>query len=73
MLVLSRKVGEVIVIGDGITVTVQRMAGGRVSLAVEAPREVRILRGELNAFDGHAVAGLGSAELDDRLVAHHTR
>jgi carbon storage regulator len=51
MLILSRKVGEKIVIGDGITVVVSRVAGDRVTLGFEAPPEVRILRGELRPFD----------------------
>jgi carbon storage regulator CsrA len=55
MLVLSRKVGEKLVIGDNITVVVNRMAGNRVSLGIEAPENVRIVRGELssivNSFD----------------------
>jgi carbon storage regulator CsrA len=55
MLVLSRRVGEKLVIGDNITVVVNRMAGNRVSLGIEAPDDVRIVRGELSsvvrAFD----------------------
>ena len=47
MLVLSRKSGERIHVGDDITVEVRRVAGNRVTLAIEAPRDVRILRGEL--------------------------
>lgn len=47
MLVLSRKVGERIHIGDQIMVEVRRIAGNRVTLALKAPRDVRILRGEL--------------------------
>lgn len=47
MLVLSRKAGEQIHIGDEITIEVRRLAGNRVALAVQAPRDVRILRGEL--------------------------
>jgi len=47
MLVLSRKTGERIHIGDDIFVEVRRVAGNRVTLAIKAPREVRILRGEL--------------------------
>lgn len=47
MLVLSRKAGELIHIGSEITIEVRRVAGNRVTLAVQAPREVRILRGEL--------------------------
>jgi carbon storage regulator len=51
MLILSRKVGEKIIIGDGITVVVSRVAGDRVTLGFEAPPDVRILRGELRPFD----------------------
>jgi carbon storage regulator len=58
MLVLSRKVGEKILVGDDITITVQRVAGGRVSLAIEAPRDVRILRGELDAYESARPAPL---------------
>ena len=47
MLVLSRRVGERLVISDNITVVVQRVAGRRVSIGIEAPDEVRIVRGEL--------------------------
>ncbi len=50
MLILSRKVGERIVIGEGIEVIVQRVSGDRVTLGLAAPRDVKILRGELNAF-----------------------
>ncbi len=39
MLVLSRKVGEVIVIDGGVTVTVLEMKGQRVRLGIGAPRE----------------------------------
>ena len=51
MLILSRKVGEKIMIGEGITVVVSRVAGDRVTLGFEAPHDVRILRGELRPFD----------------------
>ena len=47
MLVLSRQTGEKIKIGDNITVIVSRIAGNRVMLAVEAPRDIHIVRGEL--------------------------
>lgn len=47
MLVLSRKVGERILVGENITIEVRRVAGNRVTLALDAPRSVRILRGEL--------------------------
>lgn len=47
MLVLSRKIGEKLVIGDNITVVVSKIAGNRVTLGIEAPGDVRIVRGEL--------------------------
>lgn len=47
MLVLSRKIGERIHIGEEVFVEVRRVAGNRVTLAVCAPQNVRILRGEL--------------------------
>ena len=48
MLVLSRKEGEQLVIGDNIVLTVNRINGNRVSIGIEAPRDIRIVRGELN-------------------------
>lgn len=47
MLVLSRKIGEKIHVGDDVTIEIRRVAGNRVTIAVDAPRNVRILRGEL--------------------------
>jgi carbon storage regulator len=47
MLVLSRKVGERIHVGDNVVLEIRRIAGNRVTLALDAPRSVRILRGEL--------------------------
>ena len=47
MLVLSRKVGERIHVGENIVLEIRRIAGNRVTVALEAPRDVRILRGEL--------------------------
>jgi carbon storage regulator len=47
MLVLSRKVGEKILIGDHISVTVVRVGPGVVRLGVEAPQNMTILREEI--------------------------
>lgn len=47
MLVLTRRQGEAIKIGDNITVMVVDMRGDKVRLGVEAPREVRIDREEV--------------------------
>jgi carbon storage regulator len=46
-LILTRKVGEELVIAGNIVVRVARIRGNRVTLIVEAPREVNIKRGEL--------------------------
>jgi carbon storage regulator len=47
MLVLTRKEGERILIGENISVTVVRIVGGGVRLGVEAPPEVSVMRSEL--------------------------
>ena len=47
MLVLSRKIGERILIGENISVTVVRIAGGAVRIGVEAPPELSVIREEL--------------------------
>jgi carbon storage regulator len=47
MLVLSRKPGEQIVIGNDIRVTVVEIKGGRVKIGIEAPDDVAIFRSEL--------------------------
>ena len=47
MLVLSRKEGERISIGDNITVIVSKVSGNRVTIGIEAPRDVKVVRGEL--------------------------
>lgn len=49
MLVLSRKPGERILIGEDIVVTVVRFQGGTVRLGIEAPREHAVIREELSA------------------------
>ena len=47
MLVLSRKVGEKVVIDGNITVEIVRIQGNRITIGIEAPSDVKILRGEL--------------------------
>ncbi len=47
MLVLSRKVGERILIGDNISVTVVRIAQGIVRIGVDAPQDLQIVREEI--------------------------
>ena len=47
MLVLSRKVGERIWIGEDISITVVRITGGGVRLGIDAPSEMPVVREEL--------------------------
>ena len=47
MLVLSRKCGEAIIVGDNITVTVLEVQGNRVKLGFVAPREAPIHRADI--------------------------
>lgn len=47
MLVLSRKLGEKVYIGDNICITVVDIDRGKIRLGVEAPRDVPIYRQEL--------------------------
>lgn len=51
MLVLTRKVGEKICIGDDIYVTVLAVHKGRVRLGVSAPRELPVHREEIHRQD----------------------
>ncbi len=51
MLVLSRKEGERLSIGDDITIVVTKVAGNRVTIGIEAPRNVKIVRGELDTLE----------------------
>lgn len=62
MLVLSRKIGEKVVIGDGIVLVVKRILGQRVTFGIEAPQDVRIVRGELPRFDAAEPVQLPAAQ-----------
>ena len=50
MLVLSRKPGEKVYIGNHITITVVEIKGNRIRIGIEAPESVPVLRAELNDF-----------------------
>ena len=47
MLVLSRKESEKIILGDEIVLTIVRVSGDRVRLGIQAPKDMLILRQEL--------------------------
>jgi carbon storage regulator len=60
MLVLSRKETEQLLIGDNVVLTINRISGNRVAIGIEAPRQVRVVRGELKP---HAVAVAGDSSV----------
>lgn len=47
MLVLSRRVGESLVIGDNVVVTVLEVRGDMIRIGIDAPREVKVHRSEV--------------------------
>jgi carbon storage regulator len=47
MLILSRRPGESLTIGDDVVVTVVGVSGNQIRLGITAPREVRVLREEI--------------------------
>lgn len=51
MLILERRLGERIVIGDGIVITVTAVGHGTCRLGIEADRSVPVVRGELLPAD----------------------
>ncbi|HBW36482.1 carbon storage regulator CsrA [Desulfosporosinus sp. BICA1-9] len=63
MLALTRKVGERIVIGDNIVVTLISIKGDNIRLAIEAPKVVKIYRGEI--FDAIAAENRQAAVPND--------
>ena len=51
MLVLSRKEAQRIRLGDEIVISVLRLGGDKVRLGIEAPRDMLVLRDELDPHD----------------------
>lgn len=47
MLVLTRKPGERLMIGDNIVLTVVEVKGDNIRIGIDAPREVKVYRGEI--------------------------
>ena len=48
MLILTRRVGETLMIGDDVTITVLGVKGNQVRIGVNAPKEVALHREEIN-------------------------
>lgn len=70
MLVLTRKAGEKVVIGGGITLTVLEVRGDAIRIGIEAPRDVDIHRGEvLDAVSAANLASLAAPGAGEALAA----
>ncbi len=74
MLVLSRKIGEGIVLNDTVTIRVVEISKGMVKLGIDAPKEMLILREELqeaikqaNLQASHGIDDIDLAELSKKL------
>ena len=69
MLILRRRAGETLLIGDNVKVTVMDVYEGGVRLAIDAPKSVQILRSELlQAVDANRDAAAKEAERPDELL-----
>ena len=66
MLVLSRKLGETILIGDDISFTILDSQNGEVKLGITAPKEVAILRKEI--YDEIKAQNKASTELNPESI-----
>lgn len=73
MLVLTRKQGEVIQIGDSITITVLRMKGKSVRLGIKAPHDFNVIRGELAFGSDGELASEDAAEVESTAPAKRVK
>jgi carbon storage regulator CsrA len=68
MLVLSRKQQQQIKIGEQITVTILRVSGSTVRVGIQAPRDVRVIRGELPKEDASQAEHTAASAVQDGTV-----
>lgn len=70
MLVLTRKRDDVIRIGDNIVIRVIHTSRGSVKIGVEAPAEVRVVRGEVLARANQCDSATASVATEAALLPH---
>jgi carbon storage regulator len=72
MLIVTRKSGTALLIGDQITIEILAIAGNQVKLGIEAPREISVLRSEvLDTIKANAAAaGQIPEQILDRLLTN---
>ena len=62
MLILTRKVGEAIILDDDIKITVSDIQGNHIKLAIDAPKEVKVYREEIvKRMQAEAKRDIGAA------------
>ncbi len=66
MLILSRKNGEKIMIGDNIEVVILEMKGDQVKIGVEAPRTMKVYRGEV--YDEIQIENREASNMDSEQI-----
>ena len=62
MLILTRRVGETLMIGDSVTVTVLGVKGNQVRIGITAPKDVAVHREEIFQRIGKDAANAGRSE-----------
>jgi carbon storage regulator len=75
MLILTRRVGEVLRIGEDVSVTVLGVKGNQVRLGISAPQDVAVHREEIFHRIAEGVSGMGTpaaAQLSDTPVVKIT-
>lgn len=70
MLILARKTGESLLIGDNIEITITEVSGDKVKIGITAPKEITILRKELcQAVAANRLAAAAVSDSALRLLA----
>ena len=65
MLILTRRVGETLMIGDSVTVTILGVKGNQVRVGITAPKDVAVHREEIFQRIGRESSGQGEKSADD--------